>query len=102
MARGILATIVVTLREPLDDPLRVWSSAYEAEPFIEVTSATPSIRDVVRRNVVRISATMAANVRRPTLIVTSAIDNLMKGAAGQAVQNANVMLGFDETMGLPA
>lgn len=102
VARGILATIVVRLGQPLDDPLSVWSSAYEAEPFIEVTSTTPSIRDVVRRNAVRISATMAANVRRPTLIVTSAIDNLMKGAAGQAVQNANVMLGFDETLGLPA
>jgi len=102
VARGILATIVVRLRQPLNDPLSVWSSAYAAEPFIEVTSATPSIRDVVRRNVVRISATVAANVRQPTLIVTAAIDNLMKGAAGQAVQNANVMLGLDETMGLPA
>jgi len=102
VARGILATIVVRLRQPLNDPLSVWSSAYAAEPFIEVASATPSIRDVVRRNVVRISATVAANVRQPTLIVTAAIDNLMKGAAGQAVQNANVMLGLDETMGLPA
>lgn len=102
VARGILATIVVRLTAPLDDPLSVWSSAYEGEPFIEVTAATPSIRDVVRRNVVRISATIAANVRQPTLIVTSAIDNLMKGAAGQAVQNANLMVGLDETLGLPA
>lgn len=102
VARGILATIVVRLRQNLDDPLTAWSASFEGEPFIEVTGTTPSIRDVVRRNVVRISATAAANVRRPTLIVTSAIDNLMKGAAGQAVQNANVMLGLDETMGLPS
>ena len=42
-----------------------------------------------------------AHVRTPTLLVLSAIDNLMKGAAGQAMQNANLMLGLDETMGLP-
>jgi N-acetyl-gamma-glutamyl-phosphate reductase len=41
-------------------------------------------------------------VRTPTLLVFSAIDNLMKGAAGQAVQNANLMLGLAETSGLPA
>jgi N-acetyl-gamma-glutamyl-phosphate reductase len=43
-----------------------------------------------------------ASVRRPTLLVMSAIDNLMKGAAGQAVQNANLMLDLDETAGLPS
>jgi N-acetyl-gamma-glutamyl-phosphate reductase len=42
-----------------------------------------------------------AGVRTPTLLILSAIDNLVKGAAGQAVQNANVMLGLDETAGLP-
>jgi N-acetyl-gamma-glutamyl-phosphate reductase len=46
--------------------------------------------------------TAAAGVRRPTLVVTTAIDNLLKGAAGQALQNANLLLGFEETMGLPA
>ena len=48
------------------------------------------------------SAHHAAHVRTPTLIILSAIDNLMKGAAGQAVQNANLALGLTETMGLPA
>jgi N-acetyl-gamma-glutamyl-phosphate reductase len=42
-----------------------------------------------------------AGTRRPTLLVLSAIDNLVKGAAGQAVQNANLMLGLDEVAGLP-
>jgi N-acetyl-gamma-glutamyl-phosphate reductase len=102
VARGILATIVVRLREKLDNPLDVWSKAYEGEPFIETSNVTPSLRDVVRRNVVRISAVQAANTSTPSLIITSAIDNLTKGAAGQAVQNANLMLGFEETMGLPA
>lgn len=102
VARGILATIVVRLARPLDKPLETWSEAYAGEPFIEITDVTPSLRDVVRRNVVRISAAAAANTSTPTLIITSAIDNLTKGAAGQAVQNANLMLGFEETAGLPA
>ncbi|MEO8575496.1 MAG: N-acetyl-gamma-glutamyl-phosphate reductase [Gemmatimonadales bacterium] len=102
VARGILATIVVRLNEAIDNPLEVWSKAYAGEPFIEISDTTPSLRDVVRRNVVRISAVPAANTSAPSLIITSAIDNLTKGAAGQAVQNANLMLGFEETMGLPA
>ncbi len=100
VARGILATIVVRLKEPLENPLSLWEDAYAGEPFIEISETTPALREVVRRNVVRISAVMAANTRVPTLIVTSALDNLTKGAAGQAVQNANLMLGIDETSGL--
>jgi len=102
VARGILATIVVRLAHALEKPLELWSETYAGEPFIEITEATPSLRDVVRRNVVRISAVPAANTSSPALIITSAIDNLMKGAAGQAIQNANLMLGLDETLGLPA
>ena len=101
VARGILATIVVQLENELPDVLAPWHEAYSEERFIEVAETTPSIRDVVRRNSVRISATRLANTARPALIITSAIDNLTKGAAGQAVQNANLMLGFDESLGLP-
>ena len=79
-----------------------WREMYAGEPFVEVSETMPTLRDVVYRNVVRVSATYAANVRQPTMIVVAAIDNLMKGAAGQAMQNANVMFGFDETAGLPA
>jgi N-acetyl-gamma-glutamyl-phosphate reductase len=75
---------------------------YDEEPFIEVSETMPSLRDVVRRNVVRLSVTQAANVRQPTLVIVAAIDNLMKGAAGQAIQNANLMLGIPEVAGLPA
>jgi N-acetyl-gamma-glutamyl-phosphate reductase len=102
VARGILATITVPVTEYISEPLEIWQDAYSTEPFIEVTREAPSLRDVVRRNVVRISCTAAKGIRQPTLIVIAAIDNLIKGAAGQAVQNANVMLGIDETMGLPA
>ncbi|HEY2374820.1 MAG TPA: N-acetyl-gamma-glutamyl-phosphate reductase [Gemmatimonadaceae bacterium] len=103
VARGILATITVTLRAPLTGHvLDPWRDAYDAEPFIEVTAEPPALRDVIHRNVVRMSAIPLAGTRRPTLLVLSAIDNLMKGAAGQAMQNANLMLGLNEGAGLPA
>ncbi len=101
VARGILATCTVPVTELPDDPLAVWRDAYAGEPFVEVTEAMPAITDVQRRNVVRVTALPVRGVRTPTLLVVAAIDNLTKGAAGQAVQNANLMLGLDETAGLP-
>jgi N-acetyl-gamma-glutamyl-phosphate reductase len=102
VSRGILSTIVVPLSETLGDVLAPWVEMYKDEPFIEIAAEPPALRDVVRRNVARISATTLVGTRMPTLLVTCAIDNLLKGAAGQAVQNANLMLGLDETEGLPA
>ena len=100
-ARGILATMTVPLSAPLTDALAPWRTRFANEPFVEVVDAPPELRHVLHRNVVRIHAVSVANVRQPTLLVLSAIDNLMKGAAGQAMQNANLMLGLDEPMGLP-
>jgi N-acetyl-gamma-glutamyl-phosphate reductase len=102
VARGILATITVPIEEHTEDPSLLWKDCYNGEPFIEIADAPPSLRDVVRRNVIRLSVTKAANVRKPTLIIISAIDNLVKGAAGQALQNANILLGLSEQAGLPA
>jgi N-acetyl-gamma-glutamyl-phosphate reductase len=102
VARGILATITVPVTESLTQPLSLWRDMYADEPFVEVSDTMPSLRDVVHRNVVRLSVVQASNVRQPTLVIVAAIDNLMKGAAGQAVQNANVIFGFPEITGLPA
>ena len=102
VARGILATITVPLVAPLATPNALWRDRFAGEPFIEVADEVPTLRDVVRRNVVRLCAMPAANVRTPTLVVFSAIDNLVKGAAGQALQNANLMLGLPEPQGLPS
>jgi N-acetyl-gamma-glutamyl-phosphate reductase len=102
VARGILSTITVQLKENLADPVSLWREAFRGEPFLELGCDPPTLRDVVHRNVVRVSVCPLSAIRRPTLLVLSAIDNLMKGAAGQAVQNANVMLGLDETAGLPS
>ena len=102
IARGILSTITVPLVAELADATGPLRAAYADEPFIEIVGEQPRLADVARRNVVRMTATMVAGMRAPTLLVTSAIDNLVKGAAGQAVQNANLMSGFAETEGLPA
>jgi N-acetyl-gamma-glutamyl-phosphate reductase len=102
VSRGILSTITVELKAPIDDPLALWREAFDGEPFLEISAEPPALRDVVHRNVVRVAVRPLASMRRPTLLILSAIDNLLKGAAGQAVQNANVMLGLEETSGLPA
>ncbi|HEX8271708.1 MAG TPA: N-acetyl-gamma-glutamyl-phosphate reductase [Longimicrobiaceae bacterium] len=99
--RGILETIHVALREPLEDPEALWADAYAAEPFVEVTRGrTPSLADVVGSNRVAIGVAAVAGVKSPMLTVVAAIDNLVKGAAGQAVQNLNLMCGLPETEGL--
>jgi N-acetyl-gamma-glutamyl-phosphate reductase len=102
VARGILSTITVELDSSIPDPASIWRDAFANERFLEFSETPPALRDVVHRNVVRVAVFPVASTRRPTLLILSAIDNLVKGAAGQAVQNANVMLGFDETDGLPA
>ncbi|HEX7242653.1 MAG TPA: N-acetyl-gamma-glutamyl-phosphate reductase [Longimicrobiaceae bacterium] len=99
--RGILETIHVALREPLADPVSLWAAAYAGEPFVEVLpDRTPSLADVVGSNRVAIGVAAVAGVSAPRLIVVAAIDNLLKGAAGQAVQNLNLMFGLPETEGL--
>jgi len=102
VARGILATLAVPLVRDLANPLRPFLEAYANEPLIEVVAEPPSLRDVVHRSVARISAVAPSGLDRPMLLVFSAIDNLLKGAAGQAVQNANIMFGLPETMGVPS
>ena len=94
--------MTVPLVRPLDDCMEPWRTRYTGERFIEAVDSPPELRHVTNRNVVRIHAVPVAHVRVPTLLVFSAIDNLMKGAAGQAMQNANLMLGLDEALGLPA
>ncbi|MGQ0647403.1 MAG: N-acetyl-gamma-glutamyl-phosphate reductase [Gemmatimonadaceae bacterium] len=101
VARGILATLTVQLTRDVAEPLAIWQEHFSGEAFVEITKDPPALRDVVHRNVVRISAQRAASQRVPTLTVLAAIDNLVKGAAGQAIQNANVSFGFAEAAGLP-
>ncbi len=98
--RGILSTITVPLSRSIEDALAPFRDMYADEPFVEFTDDLPALADVQHRNVVRIGARIPTGVRTPTLLVFSAIDNLVKGAAGQAIQNANLMLALKETLGL--
>ena len=101
--RGILETIHVPLTRVLDQPTAegLYEAAYAGEPCVRVLKgALPSLKDVVYRNRVALGVVPVADVRRPRVTVIAAIDNLVKGAAGQAVQNMNVMLGLPETAGL--
>ena len=99
--RGILETIYVTLAEPLDDPARLWVDDYSSEPFVRVMETRmPALADVVGSNRVAIGVTPIQNVSVPMLTVVACIDNLLKGAAGQAVQNLNLMFGWGEAEGL--
>jgi len=101
--RGILETIHVPLTRTIDRATAegIYETVYANEPCVAVLHGTlPSLKDVVYRNRVAIGVATVANVRRPRLTVIAAIDNLVKGAAGQAIQNMNVMLGLPETAGL--
>jgi N-acetyl-gamma-glutamyl-phosphate reductase len=101
--RGILETMYVPLSAGADAAgvLAAWLEAYAGERFIEVwDSGLPSLRSVVGRNVVALGAVPVAGVPQLAMVV-AAFDNLVKGAAGQALQNANLMLGLDEWEGLP-
>jgi N-acetyl-gamma-glutamyl-phosphate reductase len=103
--RGILETLYVPVNEGVDaNALRnACMNKYASEQFIEVLSeGLPSIRDVTGRNVVSLGFADVANMGRPLVLVVAAFDNLLKGAAGQALQNANLILGLDEAEGLPA
>lgn len=101
ITRGIYTTIHATLaKETSEEEIEhIYAQHYTNEPFVRFSkSLVPHIRGVVHTNFIDIGF----KIRRETnqLIVLSAIDNLLKGAAGQAVQNFNLMFGFDETEGL--
>jgi N-acetyl-gamma-glutamyl-phosphate reductase len=100
--RGILETIYfravnVDSAEAL---LQIYEKRYAGEPFIRIFNAghVPDLRGVTRTNFCDIGVTLDAKTGRA--VVVSAIDNLVKGAAGQAIQNMNLMLGYPETEGL--
>ena len=99
MTRGILATCYGEAMGS-GDPLNALKSAYADEPFVHVTDASPATKWVSGSNGVQVTARFDERTGR--VLALSAIDNLGKGAAGQMVQCANLMLGLEETAGLTA
>ena len=100
MNRGILSTIYLKLNKKLDTKavLGIYKNFYKDKPFVRISDEgkLPQVRDIVGTNYCDIGLKVTGD----TLIVVSCIDNLKKGAAGQAVQNMNIIAGFDETEGL--
>jgi N-acetyl-gamma-glutamyl-phosphate reductase len=98
--RGIVETIYVRAAEaPGEEALRAcYERAYAHERFVEIADGPPHLQDVVGTNYCRIFPTV--DRRSGRVVVVSVIDNLIKGASGQAIQNMNVMFGRDEGRGL--
>jgi len=103
MARGILLTATAALAEPLtpEQVRAAYSERYDGEPFVHILEpgVWPETRAVRSSN--RCDLAITTLHEGHTLLVTAALDNLVKGAAGQAVQNLNLMLGWPEDWGLP-
>ncbi len=102
MARGIMSYLTVFSEDVHEDLSRVYSEFYKDEPFIRVVSGSgdniPGIAHVVGTNYCDIGVNLDPASGR--LLVLSTLDNLIKGGSGQAVQNMNIMFGFDEADGL--
>lgn len=100
MIRGIHATLYSRLTQPVEDLQALFEQRYADEPFVDVMppGSHPETRSVKGANLCRLA------IHQPqgsdTVIVLSVIDNLVKGASGQAIQNLNLMFGFDENAGL--
>jgi N-acetyl-gamma-glutamyl-phosphate reductase len=102
VTRGIICTIYARLRDALsaEEVLTAYEAFYAAEPFVRVLppGVSPGLSSVLGSNFCDLSITVLPRQRR--LIVASSIDNLLKGQAGVALQNMNLMLAFPETTGL--
>jgi N-acetyl-gamma-glutamyl-phosphate reductase len=102
MTRGLLSTVYLDVAEgvTVDDAVEVYRTRYAGEPFVTVHNAgrMPSTHEVAGTNRAHIG--VALDTGSDTLVVACAIDNLVKGSGGQAVQCANIVLGIDESAGL--
>lgn len=98
--RGILATCYGMTMDDMapEAPLEALRAAYADEPFVHVTDQSPATKWTLGSNAVQVTARYDSRTRR--VLAISALDNLVKGAAGQMIQCANLMLGLDETAGL--
>lgn len=94
--RGIFATMVVKTKVPVEDIIDAYQDFYKDAAFTHYSEKSIDLKQVVNTNKAVVHVEKYGN----KLLITSAIDNLLKGAVGQAVQNMNLMFGIDETAGL--
>ena len=95
-ARGIFATLVVKTSVTLDEIKRMYIEYYEKDSFVHVVDANVDLKQVVNTN----KCLIHLEKHGDKLLIISCIDNLLKGASGQAVHNMNLMFGLEETVGL--
>ncbi len=100
VAAGIHSTIVVKPAKKMNEKklFSLYTGYYKKAPFVRIKKCLPSLKEVVNTNFCDIGFSFSPKGKK--LVITSCIDNLIKGAAGSAVQNMNVMCGFNETEGL--
>ncbi len=96
--RGILSTVYLEPKKAIDAKalLKLYQDFYSGERFVQVCKASPNLKDVARTNYCHLFPAVV----KDRVVVFSAIDNLVKGAAGQAIQNMNILFGLDESLGL--
>ena len=100
---GILETIYLEPADPEvteDDLFEAFEEAYDHEPFVRVRGDLPDVKDVAGTNFCDVTARLVTQGGQRRIVVFSAIDNMIKGASGQAVQNMNIVFGLEETAGL--
>ena len=97
--RGMLASVYITLKEQFSqiNPLEVLNDFYSKENFIRICSEPPQIKNVAGTHFADLSVYKSGD----KIVVLSAIDNLLRGASSQALANANIICGFDESLALP-
>ena len=102
VARGILETIAVPVEAGVDaaEVKALWRSVYGGSRAVRVTEEPPTLARVANTDVLELAAFDNPGLEAPTVTVVAALDNLGKGAAGQAVQNMNLMFGYDAGRGL--
>jgi len=95
---GILSTVYCKPKSKItsEQLTKLYKDFYAKEPFVQICTSSPNVKDVAKTNYCHIFATAV----KDKIVCFSAIDNLIKGAAGQAIQNMNIIFGLDETMGL--
>ena len=94
--RGIFASVYTKVDQSLEDSRLLYRSFYQDAPFVHVSDKNPDLKQVVNTN----KGILYLQQHEDTLLIISMIDNLLKGASGQAVQNMNLMFGLDEKAGL--
>jgi len=95
-ARGIFASVYLDFDKSLEKAYKIYEDFYQSAPFTQVSKKEVHLKQVVNTN----NCFIHLEKHKNTLLITTVIDNLLKGASGQAIQNMNLMFGFEETEGL--